>query len=49
MMGQKVTIETLNQVQGDNLIDISGQPNGIYFYRVLNRDGILLGEGKMVI
>jgi hypothetical protein len=32
-----------------NNIDLSSQPNGIYFYRVLNEDGSLAGEGKIVV
>lgn len=34
-------------------INLSNQPNGVYFYRVLNEDGLasgeLMGEGKLVI
>jgi uncharacterized repeat protein (TIGR03803 family) len=30
-------------------INISSQPNGIYFYRVISGNGNLLGEGKIVI
>ncbi len=30
-------------------IDLSNQPSGIYFYRVLNTDGSLVGEGKVII
>ena len=30
-------------------INLSSQPNGVYFYRVLKEDGTLLGEGKVVI
>jgi uncharacterized repeat protein (TIGR03803 family) len=30
-------------------IDLSGQANGVYFYRVLTENGELLGEGKVVI
>ncbi len=49
VMGQKITIATLKEVYGDNRIDITNQPNGVYFYRVLNNDGSLLNEGKIVI
>ena len=49
IFGQKVNIETLKQVQGDNLIDISELPNGIYFYRVLDEGGGLIGEGKLIL
>jgi uncharacterized repeat protein (TIGR03803 family) len=30
-------------------IDLSSQPNGVYFYRVVGEDGSAIGEGKMVI
>jgi hypothetical protein len=49
VLGQKVTVATLNQVQGDNLIDLRSNPSGIYFYRIIKEDGSLLGEGKVVI
>ncbi len=48
-LGEKVLIETLRSAQGDNLIDISNEPNSIYLYRVLNENGRLLGSGKMII
>jgi PKD repeat protein len=49
MLGEKVYNETLKQVQGDNSIDISNQPNGIYLYRVVSENGNLLGEGKVIV
>jgi SprB repeat/Secretion system C-terminal sorting domain len=30
-------------------IDLSNQPNGVYFYRVLYENGGLIGEGKVII
>ncbi|HTB31071.1 MAG TPA: choice-of-anchor tandem repeat GloVer-containing protein [Bacteroidia bacterium] len=30
-------------------IDLSGQPSGVYLYRIIAADGGLLGEGKLVI
>ncbi len=30
-------------------IDLSSQPNGVYFYRVTVENGEILGTGKMVI
>ncbi len=48
-MGKKVLTETLRSAQGDNLIELTNQPNGVYFYRVLKQDGGLVGSGKMVI
>ena len=49
VLGEKVYTETLHSVQGDKHIDISSQPSGIYFYRVLEQNGDLVGSGKMVI
>ncbi len=49
VMGQRVTIATLKQVQGDYKIDLTSQPNGIYLYRVISEEGNLLGDGKFVI
>jgi hypothetical protein len=49
VLGQSVYDGMLKQVQNDNRIDLSGQPQGIYFYRVLKEDGELLGEGKLII
>jgi hypothetical protein len=49
MLGEKVYEETLCSTQGDNTINLSNQPNGVYLYRVLQQDGTLLGEGKVVI
>ena len=30
-------------------IDLSGQPDGIYLYRVVAEDGGFIGEGKLII
>lgn len=49
MLGAKVYNATLKQVQGDNTINLSSQPNGIYLYRVMNENGGLIGEGKLII
>jgi len=49
MLGEQVLTETLRSAQGDNAIDLSNQPNGIYFYRVIANSGELMGEGKMII
>ena len=39
----------LNQVQHDYEINISNQPSGVYFYRVLNEDEGLIGSGKVIV
>ncbi len=47
-LGQKVTITTLKQVKGDYIINISSKPNGIYLIRILDKDGNLVGQKKVV-
>ncbi len=47
--GEKVLTEILRSAQDDKVIDLRGQPNGVYFYRVLGEAGNLVGEGKFVI
>jgi hypothetical protein len=49
ILGESVLKETLRSTQGDNLIDMSNQPNGVYLFRVLNGSGELIGEGKLVV
>lgn len=49
MLGEKVFAEMLPSSQNNNLIDLTGQPNGVYFYRVLQVDGSLVGSGKLII
>jgi hypothetical protein len=49
VLGKKVLTETLRSAQGDNILDLSGNPSGIYFYRILEETGNLLGEGKLII
>ncbi|HSY76748.1 MAG TPA: T9SS type A sorting domain-containing protein, partial [Bacteroidia bacterium] len=49
MLGEKVYTETLRQAQGDNSINISNQPAGIYLYRVSSEEGQLISSGKFVI
>jgi hypothetical protein len=56
MLGEKVMNETLRpvtegqggQTQGDNKIDLSAQPTGIYLYRVTDEYGQLIGSGKLI-
>lgn len=60
MDNEKARIEVYN-VLGENVfsklsivnyplsIDISNQPEGVYFYRVLGETGNVIGNGKMVI
>jgi hypothetical protein len=48
VLGEKIYTEAL-QPQDNNTLDLTDQPNGIYFYRVLKEDGGLVGSGKVVI
>jgi hypothetical protein len=49
-LGQNIYTRTLNLTGGSkNLININDQPSGIYFYRVSKSNGILLGQGKILI
>ncbi|HTA26491.1 MAG TPA: T9SS type A sorting domain-containing protein, partial [Bacteroidia bacterium] len=47
VMGQRVKSEELRAKSEE--INLSEQPNGVYFYRVIKEDGGLVGEGKVVI
>jgi len=50
VLGEKVYSNYQITKSSNHQIDLSSQPNGIYFYRVLNsEDGSLLGEGKLII
>jgi len=49
VLGAKVYSETLKQVQGDNDINLSNQPAGVYIYRVFSATGTPISEGKLVI
>ena len=57
VMGERVLKQILRSTQpartgtggDDKTIDLSGQPNGVYFYRVLREDGSVLGSGKVVV
>ena len=49
VLGEKVLTETLRSAQDDKLIDLSKEPNGVYLYRVLQENGNLIREGKVVI
>jgi len=50
ILGENVFTEASpNQTQPNGIVNISNQPNGIYLYRILNEDGSLAGEGKVII
>ncbi|HTB30752.1 MAG TPA: T9SS type A sorting domain-containing protein [Bacteroidia bacterium] len=48
MLGEKV-FTAIRQLADDNLINLSNQPSGVYFYRVVSDKGDLIGEGKLVL
>lgn len=49
VLGERVQTETLRDAQGDNLIELSNVPNGVYFYRIITNKGDLQGVGKFII
>jgi len=49
VLGEKVYNATVKQVQSDNSINLSSQPNGVYFYRAMTENGELIGEGKLIV
>jgi len=49
ILGEKVFTETLPQNQSNNTISLISQPSGVYFYRVIEESGNLVGNGKLVI
>ncbi|HTA26520.1 MAG TPA: T9SS type A sorting domain-containing protein [Bacteroidia bacterium] len=47
VLGEKVKSEELRAKSEE--IDLIGEPNGVYFYRVVAVNGNLIGEGKVVV
>ncbi len=47
VLGQEVKSEELRTKSEE--INLTNQPNGVYFYGVVGEDGSLVGEGKLVI
>ena len=47
VLGERVKSEELSAKSEE--IDLTNQPSGIYFYRVLNENGSVLGSGKVII
>jgi hypothetical protein len=48
-LGEKVYSSPFTIHNSQFTINLSNQPNGIYFYRALSDNGELLGEGKVLI
>jgi uncharacterized repeat protein (TIGR03803 family) len=49
VLGEKILSSVLNIQNPKFNIDLSGQPEGIYYYRILDNTGSLLSEGKLSI
>ncbi len=57
VLGEKVFTQPLRpmtqgqsrQAQGDNQINLTNEPSGVYLYRMLTESGELISEGKFVI
>jgi hypothetical protein len=47
LLGEKV--QSFELTGNTNQIDLSGQPGGVYFYRIIEENGALVGEGKLII
>ncbi len=48
VLGEKI-FSSLNTTNQTFKVDLSSQPSGLYFYRVLKQNGNMLGEGKIVV
>jgi len=48
VVGQKVYSQ-LSIGNVESIIDLSSQPNGLYFYRVISENWALIGEGKVIV
>jgi uncharacterized repeat protein (TIGR03803 family) len=49
VLGEKVYTLPQTPKGALNTINLSGQPSGVYLYRVVAEDGSLVGEGKLII
>jgi len=49
MLGEKIANSQWPSANSQMQINLSGQPAGIYLYRVISETGGLVGEGKLVI
>ncbi len=47
VLGERVETQCIASLQ--TTINLTKQPNGIYFYRVVSESGSLVGEGKLII
>jgi trimeric autotransporter adhesin len=49
LLGEKVYDATLRQAQGENQIDLSMHPAGMYLYRIMDGLGNSIAKGKLII
>jgi len=49
MLGEKVYSKILDYLMPESAIDISNQPSGIYFYRIITSTVDLVSSGKIII
>jgi hypothetical protein len=49
LLGKNVLTETLRETKGNNTIDLSNQPAGVYIFRVINENDGTTASGKIVI
>ncbi|HTA81442.1 MAG TPA: T9SS type A sorting domain-containing protein, partial [Bacteroidia bacterium] len=49
VLGEKVYFNQMKSVNSQFEIDISNEPAGMYFYRLMTRDGHVQGTGKLII
>ena len=49
VLGEKIYSSNYSLCTNHYSLNLSNQPNGIYFYRVIATDGRVIGEGKLVI
>jgi hypothetical protein len=49
VLGEQIYSASFTVHNSPFTIDLSSQPNGVYFYRVVAEDGGLIGEGKLVV
>jgi len=47
ILGESIYKTKLNPT--NTVLSLSGQPNGVYFYRVITQDGGLVGSGKVIL
>jgi hypothetical protein len=49
VLGEKVYAQSFNIQNSEFKIDLIGQPNGIYIYKVVDKSGTIIARGKLVV